>query len=146
MATMSNYLENKLIDHTLRGIPYTAPTTTYAALLTVSPDDTNTITEVTGGSYTRVAITSDTTNWSGTQGAGTTLASSGITGTTTNNTVITFPAPTANWGLIVGVALMDAATGGNVLLQGNLAESITVNSGGPAPSFPVSTFSFQIDN
>lgn len=146
MATMSNYLENKLIDHTLRGITYVAPSTTYAALLTVSPDDTNTIVEVTGGSYSRVAIPSNTTNWSGTQGNGTTTTSSGTSGTTTNNNVLTFNAPTANWGTIVGVALMDAATGGNVLLQGNLSESITVNAGGPAPSFPASTFSFQIDN
>lgn len=146
MATMSNYLENKLIDHTLRGIPFNAPATTYAALLAISPDDTNVITEVTGGSYSRVAITSNTTNWSGTQGDGTTTTSSGTSGTTNNNTVITFNAPTGNWGTIVGVALMDAATGGNVLLHGNLSESITVNAGGPAPSFPATTFSFQIDN
>lgn len=146
MAAMTNYLENKLIDHTFRGIPYNAPATTYAALLVGSPDDTGTLSEVTGGSYARVAIPNNTTSWAGTQGAGTTAASTGASGTTSNNVVITFNAPTGNWGTIVGVALMDAATGGNALLQGNLSESITVNSGGPAPSFPASTFSFQIDN
>lgn len=146
MAAMSNYLENKLVDHTLRGLVYTPPTTCYMALLVASPNDAVIGTEVSGGSYARAAISSNTTNWSGTQGAGTTIASSGTGGTTSNNTPITFPAPTANWGDVVGWALMDAATGGNILLQGMLSESITVASGSPAPSFPATAFSWQIDN
>lgn len=146
MAAMTNYLENKLIDHTFRGIPFPAPTTLYAALLVASPDDTNTIVEVTGGGYARVAIACNTTNWAGTQGVGTTATSSGTSGTTSNNTVITFGAPTSNWGDVVGVVLMDAATGGNACIQGMLSESLSVTAGAPAPSFPVSFFSFQMDN
>ena len=146
MAAMSNYFENKLVDASLRGVAYTFPTTTYMALLVASPDDATISTEVAGGSYARVAISSNTTNWSGTQGAGSTTTSTGTNGTTSNNVPITFPAPTSSWGTIVGWALMDAATGGNALLQGMLSESVTVPSGSPAPSFPAGTFSWQIDN
>lgn len=146
MAAMSNYLENKLIDHLFRGIPFPAPTSLYYALLVGSPDDTNTISEVIGGSYARVAVSCTTTNWAGTQAAGSTTTSTGTSGTTSNNAVVVFPAPTANWGDVVGVAIMDAPTGGNVLFQGMLSETVAVNGGGPAPSFPVSTFTLQLDN
>jgi hypothetical protein len=57
MAEMSNYLENALINGTLRGTTYTAPTTTYLALYTSDPTDADTGTEITGGSYARQAIT-----------------------------------------------------------------------------------------
>lgn len=146
MSAMTNYLENKLIDHVFRGIPFPAPTNLHYALLVGSPDDTNTISEVVGGSYARVAVACNTSNWAGTQSAGSTTTSTGNSGTTSNNNVITFPAPTANWGDVVAVAIMDAASGGNVLFQGMLSETVTVNAGGPAPSFPVSTFTLQIDN
>lgn len=146
MAAMTNYLENKLIDHTFRGVTYSAPTTLYAALLLALPDDTGVLTEVTGAGYSRVAITSNTINWSGTQGAGSTAASTGTSGTTTNNTAITFPAPTGNWGDVIAVALIDAANGGNALLVGVLTDNVTINSGSPAPIFPANTFSYQIDN
>lgn len=146
MAAMSNYLENKLIDFVLRGITYVPPVNTYIALLTASPSDTNVITEVSGGAYARVQVPSNTTNWAGTQGAGSTATSSGTAGTTSNNIAFTFPAPTSNWGDVVGVAVMDASTAGNVLLQGMLQETVTVSSGSPAPSFPASAISWQIDN
>src|SRR5690606_21366039 len=99
MAAFSNYLENKIVDWLFRGQAYTPPSTIYVGLLTAAPDDTDGGTEVTGGSYARVAVTSSLTNWAGTQGAGTTAASSGTSGTTSNNSAITFPTPTASWGL-----------------------------------------------
>lgn len=146
MAAMTNYLENKLVDHTFRGINYAAPTVTYAALLTNVPDDSTSPIEVTGGSYTRVAIVSNSSSWAGTQGAGSTTASTGTSATISNNEVVTFNNPTANWGTVVGIALYDAATGGNALIQGALTSPVTVVSGSPAPSFPASTFSYTIDN
>ena len=39
MAEMSNYLENALIDATLRNTSYTSPTTVYVALHTADPQD-----------------------------------------------------------------------------------------------------------
>lgn len=146
MAAMTNYLENKLVDHVLRGVPYTAPTTTYAALLLAVPGEDGVLVEVTGAGYARVAITSNTINWSGTQGAGSTTASTGTSGTISNNTIIAFPAPAGNWGTVVAVALKDAATGGNTLLQGALVEQVIIDASSPAPRFPASTFEYQIDN
>lgn len=146
MSAMTNYLENKLIDHVFRGISFPAPATLYFALLTAAPDDTNVINEVAGGSYARVPVVCNTTNWAGTQAAGSTTTSSGTSGVTSNNNIITFPSPTADWGTVVAVAVMDASSGGNALFQGMLNESVTVVSGGPAPSFPVSTFTLQMDN
>ena len=39
MAEMSNYLENALINATLRNTGYTSPTTVYLALYTTDPTD-----------------------------------------------------------------------------------------------------------
>jgi len=156
MAAMSDVLENKLIDWFFRGQAIgltgasaaagSGPTSLYVALYTVNPTDTAGGTEVTGGSYARVAITSSLANWSGTQSAASTTVSTGTTGTTSNNAAITFPAPTANWGVVTGFAIFDAVTGGNMLVWGALTTSKTVNNGDAAPSFAAAALSFQIDN
>ena len=57
MAEMSTYLENALINATLRNTSYTSPATVYVGLYTSDPTDANTGTEVSGGSYTRTAVT-----------------------------------------------------------------------------------------
>ena len=156
MAAWSDFAENKLIDWFFRaqaiGITGasaaagTGPTTLYVALLTAAPSDTGGGTEVTGGSYARVAVTSSLANWAGTQGAGTTVASSGTSGTTSNNNAVTFPAPTANWGVVTHSAVYDATSGGNLIAWGALTTSKTVNNGDAAPSYAAGQLTFQIDN
>ena len=146
MAAMTDYLENKLIDLIFRGQTYSLPATLYFALFTSGPTEAGGGTEVSGGAYARVGVARSLANFAGTQAAGSTAASSGTSGTTSNNVAVTFPAPTANWGTIFGVAVFDAATGGNMLFQGALGTPKTVNSGDAAPSFPISAFSFQLDN
>lgn len=146
MAAMSDYLENKLIDHVLRATAYTAPVTTYVGLFTANPSDTGGGTEVIGGSYARVAVTSGTTAWAGTQSAGSTTASSGTGGTTSNNASITFPSPTANWGTVTGMGVFDASTLGNLLFYSALTVNKTVNNGDAAPAFAAAALSWQIDN
>jgi hypothetical protein len=156
MAAFSDVLENKFIDWFFRaqaiGITGasaaagTGPSTLYVALLTAAPSDTGGGTEVTGGSYARVAVTSSLANWAGTQSAGSTTASSGTSGTTSNNNAITFPAPTANWGVITHFGIYDASTSGNLLIWGALTTSKTVNNGDAAPSFAAAALSIQVDN
>jgi len=115
MSEFSTYLENNIIDHMLRNQSYTPPTTVYVALFTADNGlEGGVITgEVSGGSYARQALTL-------------TAASDGES---SNSSDITFPQATADWGTITHVALMDASTGGNVLMYSALDASKTVNNG-----------------
>ena len=145
MAAMSDYLENKLIDFLLRGQTYTAPTGLHVGLLTAAPSDTGGGTEVSGNGYARQNLAPSLTNWAGTQAAASTTASSGTSGTTSNNVAITFPTPTASWGTVTAFGVYDASTGGNLLFYGNLNIAKTINQGDTV-TFPISSLSFQIDN
>lgn len=145
MAAMSDYLENKLIDQLFRGQAFTFPSTLYVALLTAAPSDTGGGTEVSGGSYARVTVTNSLANWAGTQGAGTTVASSGASGTTSNNGVITFPTPTATWGTVTHFAIYDASTAGHLLWWGALTVSKVINAQDTV-SFPAGSLAIQLDN
>lgn len=142
MSALSDFLENQLTDWLLRGQTFTLPSAFHVALFTVAPTDSTAGTEVSGGGYARVSVTRSLANWSGTQGAGTTVASNGTGGQSSNNNAITFPAPTANWGSIVAVAIMDAASAGNMWAYGSLTQAKTVNNGDAAPSFPAGTLTF----
>lgn len=145
MTAMSDFWENKLNDFLLRGQAYTPPTTVYVGLHTATPGDSGGGTEVTGGGYARVAVACSLANFAGTQSAGSTAASSGTGGTTSNNGVVNFPTPTAGWGNVVGCGIYDAVSGGNLLFQGTLTVPKTINTG-DAVSFPAGTLTFQIDN
>ena len=83
-GAMSNYLQNKFVDALLRGQSYTFPTTVYVGLATGTSTAASCGSEVSGGSYARVSIPSSLANWAGTQGAGTTVVSSGTSGQTSN--------------------------------------------------------------
>lgn len=113
MAEMSNYLENALINGTIRGTTFTAPTTVYVALFTSDPTDANTGTEVSGGSYARTAVT----------------FAAPTNGVTTNNADVTFPQATASQGTIGWIGLMDSLTSGNLLYHTPLDVAKTIDSG-----------------
>lgn len=142
---MSDYLENKLIDHVFRGQAYTAPTTIYFALFTSACSDSSGGTEVSGGSYARASLAASLANWAGTQSAGSTVASSGTGGTTSNNGVVTFATPSAGWGTVTHLGIYDAVSAGNLLICRALTVSKTINSGDTV-TFPAASFTFQIDN
>ena len=145
-AVMSDYLENKIIDWMIRGQSYTPPATLYFGLTTSACSDSATGTEVSGGSYARVGVTASLANFAGTQSAGSTTASSGTGGTTSNNGAITFATPSANWGQVTHVIVMDASTSGNLLFCIALTAMKNINNGDPAPSFAAAALSIQIDN
>jgi len=134
----SDYLEAALLNHVLGATTFTAPATVYVALYTALPTDAAASgTEVSGGSYARVAVTNNATNWPAATGTSPTTKS--------NGTAITFAAPTANWGTIVGFALKDASTAGNTLYWGALTASKVVNNGDAAPSFGVGSLQITED-
>jgi len=146
MAAKTNYFENLIIDHLFRAQALSLPAAWHFALFTSAPNEAGGGTEVTGGSYARVAVTRSLANFAGTQAAGSTTVSTGTNGTTSNNTAITYPAPTANWGTVVAIGVFDAATNGNLCFYGNLATSRIISNGDAAPLFPISSFTYQEDN
>jgi hypothetical protein len=113
MAEMSNYLENALINATLRNTSYTSPATVYVGLYTSDPTDANTGTEVSGGSYARTAVT----------------FGSPSNGTSTNSAAVEFPQATGSWGTVAYIGILDASTSGNLLYHTALNVSKTIASG-----------------
>lgn len=136
-GAMADYLEGKLLEHTFKAVAYTGPTTIYAGLSTTACSDSSVGTEVSGGSYARVAITSNGTNWTG---------PSAGNGTIANGAAITWSAPTGNWGSVTHWFLIDASSGGNPLVCASLTTPKTINNGDAAPSFAIGAMTFQIDN
>ena len=110
-GNLTNYLENKLIDHFLGTTSYTMPADVYVALFTVAPSDAVGGTEVTGGSYARQIATF-------------TAASSGATSNDSNIDFTGMPAATT-----VAIGIFDALTTGNMLLYGTLTTNKTTDAG-----------------
>lgn len=110
-GNLSNYLENKIIDHFLGTAAYTMPTTVYVALYTVAPTDAGGGTQVTGGSYARQVGTFS-------------ASSSGATSNTSNIDFTGMPAATT-----VAIGIFDAITSGNLLLYGTLTTNKTTDAG-----------------
>lgn len=146
MAAMTDYLENKLIDQIFRAQAFVFPATFYIGLLTAAPTDATAGTEVTGGAYARSAVTNGLTAWAGTQAAASVVASTGATGTTSNNAAVAFAAPTVAWGVVTHIAIWDALTVGNMLFYSALAVPKTINAGDAAPAFAIGALTIQIDN
>jgi hypothetical protein len=107
----SDYLENKLLDHVLGNTTFTQPADVYLALFTaVTGLETNNPTsEVTssGTDYARQTVT----------------FAAAVDGTAETDATVTFPVATATYGTVTHVAIMDAATAGNVLFYGALNSS-----------------------
>ena len=113
MAEMSNYLEDALINATLRNTTFTSPSVVYIALYTSDPTDANTGTQVSGGSYARQAVTFGAPS----------------NGVTTNSAAIEFPQATASWGTVTHIGILDALTSGNLLYHTPLDTAKTIDSG-----------------
>lgn len=143
-AALSDYLENKLIDHVFRGTAYTAPATLYIALYTSSCNDAGGGTEAAWTSYARPSITSNGTNWANTQSSGTGV-STGTSGTTSNSSAINWATPGSGPTTVTHWGVVDASSGGNLLVCAALTASKTINSG-DAVSFAAGALTVQIDN
>lgn len=111
-------VRNGLLDLVLGANSYSRPASVYAALFTAAPSESGGGTEVSGGSYARVTIANNNTNFP---------ASS--SGTKTSGTAITFPTATAAWGTVTDFALFSSALGGSILYFRQLTVSRVVSSG-----------------
>jgi hypothetical protein len=110
---MSNYLENALINATLRNTTYTSPATVYVALYTSDPTDANTGTECTGASYARESMAFGAPS----------------NGASTNSSAVEFDQATASWGTVTHFGILDASTSGNLLYHGALTASKVIDDG-----------------
>lgn len=115
MAALSDYAEKLVLDWLMTNGSATRPTGWYVALYTAAPNDAGGGTEVSGGGYSRQAVTFD-------------AATSG-TGTTSNTGAVTFTAAGADFGTVTHIGIHDASTGGNLLWHGTLTVSKTVSDG-----------------
>ena len=113
MSEMSNFLENALINATLRATTYTSVATVYVSLWTSDPTDAGSGTEVSGGSYARTAVT----------------FAAPSNGVTTNSADVTFPTAPASWGVVGWIGINDAASSGKLLYHSPLDTSKTIDSG-----------------
>lgn len=126
---MSDYLANALIDLIFRGQAFSFPSPIYIGLLAGGV-------EVGGGvGYARASLTPGLTTLSGTQSAGSTVASSGTGGRISNNAAITFAQPTGSWSTPDEAAIFDAASAGNTLFQQALTSPTSIGASSPPPSF-----------
>jgi hypothetical protein len=137
MTAFTNYAETQLINHIFRTASFTKPTTLNLALFTAVGDgEAATVTELTGNGYARVACNPLDANWS---------APVSGNGTTYNVNVITFPAATADWGIITHFGIYDASTAGNLLIYAPLTIARNITNGS-TPSFAATSLTFQVDN
>ena len=137
MAGLTNYLEDKIVNHVFGSTTYTKPTNWYVGLLTATPSDSAAGTEVSGGSYARMVCAFTITGTGKAQAA--------------NTSAITFPTATADWGIVGWVGIYDALSGGNLAAFQNLQKSDfsttttkTINDG-DIFKFNASTIKIQLD-
>lgn len=110
--SFSNTYETNVLTWALTNSAVTRPTAWYVGLFTTDPTDAGTGTEVSGGSYARVAAT---------------FTVSGDTAS--NSAAIEFAAASASWGTVTHLAVLDASTGGNIIAHGALTASKAIGSG-----------------
>lgn len=143
MAGFSTYYATQLLNNLFRTTPatpggwtnVTRPAGVHIGLFTVAPSDAGGGTEVTGGSYARVAVTQADGSWA---------APSGSPALTDNVSAIQFPQATADWGTVVAWGAFDAASAGNLLWWSALTANRVVPNGATA-SFSAGSLDLTLD-
>jgi len=125
MAAKSYTTDINVLNHLLRATALPSPATVYAALFTSAPTPGTAGTEVSGGSYTRVAVT---------------FGAPSLSGVTLNSAPVAFPTASALWGTVAAVGIFDSLAGGTLLYFGTLTLSKIVDNGDTA-SFAASALS-----
>jgi hypothetical protein len=152
MATLgafSDFAEDIIAKYFFRNTaPAAPPTALFIAAFTVAPTDVaGSGTEVTGGGYARISMTTGT---SGT-GAGSAWTYTTATGVVTTNIDALWAVCSASWGTVVAFALFDASSGGNMIARadkdsGNNPISIAITTVGVDQlKIPAGSMQFTVD-
>lgn len=121
MSQLTNFGENKLADF-FRGQGLASlPASWHLAPLSAYSDSS--VTEITGAGLARAAVTRGLTQWAGTQGDGTTLASTGTSHTTSNNAPIDLGTASGS-DTLVAVGFFDAGSSGNCWMVWELEDPL----------------------
>jgi hypothetical protein len=111
-GSFTNTFEDEILN-VIRGTTRTGWANRFIGLFTVAPSESAAGTEVAGGSYARQAVV---------------LGAPGG-GVISNTGLISFPAPSAGWGLVVGWGLFEAVSGGTCLVYGDQTPNKTIDIG-----------------
>lgn len=119
MGKLSDYAENKVLDHVLKNDAYPRPDSLFLTMANdyiVDSDTGGSIDEVAGGDFARISANS----WD-----------AAANRATTNSTVMSFPAPSADWGVAYSWAILDTATllTGNIIAYGDFSPAKNILSG-----------------
>lgn len=141
-GSLSNYLAKKHAQEAFGGVAYSAPAHVYVALCTTLPDDTSTGSSIVETDYTSYARTEVGSN--NDQITGWNAATGTTTATVTNLGAVTFPAATgASSNPILGIALVDASSAGNILCWASVTSTAIAN--GDTPKINAAALSIVID-
>lgn len=110
LLACSDYLENKIVDHMLRGQAHTPTANVYLAVCSSATSDSALGTEASGSGYARPIVTFGAPSL----------------GVATNSAAASSTFPVGTW---THAAVMDAVTGGNILFHGPLTTSRTTTIG-----------------
>lgn len=130
-------LVNIMLDLLLRGQAYSWPATLGLSYFSTAPTDAGGGVEHSSGNYARIALPADMANLSGTQGPGTTVASTGTGGRISNNLRLEHPQPIANQPTIVATGVHSDTTLGDLFWWRKLAAEAQFApvANGPAPYY-----------
>jgi hypothetical protein len=123
--SLSNAHEIALLDLILGAQAYTPSATLWISLYTVAPTDAGGGTEVTGGSYARVAVDNDLVTWA-----------AAASGSKANAIVIAFPQATADWGTVVAWAAHEHVTNDDIVVYGTITPNRAILNGAE-PEFAI---------
>jgi hypothetical protein len=148
MSQATNYVEDRVlnaitsngtINFATGGV--TLGSGTYIGLFTGAPSDSGSGTEVSnsGTGYSRIQ-TGSAISSGGVQGKFGNVSGGSIT----NDAEIIWDISTADWGNISAVGLFDSATGGNLLVYGNLS-SVVEMLNGDTFKIPLGGFTVSMD-
>lgn len=124
---------NSLAGSLLGRTAYTSPATLYGALFTGASTGLSGGTECSGGSYARVAITNNTTNFP-----------SPTNGVVASAVDVVFPTSSGSWGSVNCFRLYDASSGGNLIAGAILSPAVTVDAGGITTTIPAGSLTLTL--
>lgn len=139
MSLLTNYGENALADF-FRGQGITLPSSWYLSFLTAYSDASPT--EVSGIGLSRVAVARSLAAWAGTQGAGTTVASSGTSKQTSNNATVDMGTATGS-ATVPHIGFYDASSSGNCWFAFELDTPLNLINGSN-PTFAAGEIAFLL--